>query len=124
MSATGQVEGGATPHSGYWVNDQGNRWRSYRRGQGVATFDAAWEPSRLTADGDHDHLVLRGSKGMAPGHKSPSSGGRLGGADPRRENLAAYLAGRETRREPSRARFFKGMVLPSYKGTWRPQNIR
>src|SRR6476659_8869360 len=62
---------------------------SYRRGQGVPPFDAAWDIT-LTADGDQTTLVIE-VKGM-PLDKIAFFGV---GWQIHAENLAAYLAGRE-----------------------------
>ena len=62
---------------------------SYRRGQGVPPFDAAWDIT-LTADGDQTILVIE-VKGM-PLDKIAYFGA---GWQIHAENLAAYLAGRE-----------------------------
>jgi uncharacterized protein YndB with AHSA1/START domain len=62
---------------------------SYRRGQGVPPFDAAWDIT-LTADGDQTTLVIE-VKGM-PLDKIAFFGA---GWQIHAENLAAYLAGRE-----------------------------
>ena len=62
---------------------------SYRRGEGVPPFDAAWDIT-LTADGDQTTLVME-VKGM-PLDKIAFFGA---GWQIHAENLAAYLAGRE-----------------------------
>ena len=62
---------------------------SYRRGQGVPPFDAAWDIT-LTADGDQTTLVIE-VKGM-PLDKIAFFGA---GWQIHAENLAAYLAGGE-----------------------------
>jgi len=62
---------------------------SYRRGQGVPPFDAAWDIT-LTADGDQTTLVIE-VKGM-PLDKIAFFGA---GWQIHAENLAAYLAGRK-----------------------------
>jgi len=62
---------------------------SYRRGQGVPPFDAAWDIT-LTADGDQTTLVIE-VKGM-PLDKVAFFGA---GWQIHAENLTAYLAGRQ-----------------------------
>ena len=78
---------------------------SYRRGQGVPPFDAAWDIT-LTADGDQTVLVLE-VRGM-PLDKIAFFGA---GWQIHAENLAAYLAGREP--DDVEARW--GELVPPYQ---------
>ena len=82
---------------------------SYRRGQGVPPFDAAWDIT-LTADGDQTTLVIE-VKGM-PLDKIAFFGA---GWQIHAENLAAYLAGREP--DDVEARWEE--LVPPIR-TWRP----
>ena len=79
---------------------------SYRRGQGVPPFDAAWDIT-LTADGDQTTLVIE-VKGM-PLDKIAFFGA---GWQIHAENLAAYLAGREL--DDLEARWEE--LVPPYQG--------
>ena len=78
---------------------------SYRRGQGVPPFDAAWDIT-LTADGDQTTLVIE-VKGM-PLDVIAFFGA---GWQIHAENLAAYLAGRE--RDDVEARWEE--LVPPYQ---------
>ena len=84
---TGQVEACDAPQRLLVTTRETDE--SYRRGQGVPPFDAAWEIT-LTADGDQTILVIE-VKGM-PLDKIAFFGA---GWQIHAENLAAYLAGRE-----------------------------
>ena len=84
---TGQVEACDAPQRLLVTTRETDE--SYRRGQGVPPFDAAWDIT-LTADGDQTTLVIE-VKGM-PLDKIAFFGA---GWQIHAENLAAYLAGRE-----------------------------
>jgi uncharacterized protein YndB with AHSA1/START domain len=84
---TGQVEACDAPQRLLVTTRETDE--SYRRGQGVPPFDAAWDIT-LTADGDQTTLVIE-VKGM-PLDKIAFFGT---GWQIHAENLAAYLDGRE-----------------------------
>jgi uncharacterized protein YndB with AHSA1/START domain len=84
---TGQVEACDAPQRLLVTTRETDE--SYRRGQGVPPFDAAWDIT-LTADGDQTTLVIE-VKGM-PLDKIAFFGA---GWQMHAENLAAYLAGCE-----------------------------